>query len=205
MRSGIRRRMRRTRWRSSGASNSDARESLRDGGLEFHRHYAGSTACVPSRATLFTGQYPSLHGVSQTDGIAKKNTDPGDGLVGPELGADVGRLVPCRWLPDALSRASGTCRTPTSSCPARTTRSWPPTTTATRSSRRSTSYRKADRLDPFGFSGWIGREPHGAAKCDCGAVRDGVFAEQVVELFGELARRAPGWSVARGRVVRESA
>ncbi len=50
------------------------------------------------------------------------------------------------------------------------------------------AYRKADRLDPFGFSGWIGREPHGAAKSDCGTVRDGVFAEQVVELFGELAR-----------------
>ena len=30
------------------------------------------------------------------------------------------------------------------------------------------AYRKADRLDPFGFSGWIGREPHGAAKSDCG-------------------------------------
>ena len=51
-------------------------------------------------------------------------------------------------------------------------------------------YRKADRLDPFGFSGWIGREPHGAAKADCGTVRDGVFAEQVVELFGDLAQAA---------------
>ena len=49
------------------------------------------------------------------------------------------------------------------------------------------AYRGADRLDPFGFSGWIGREPHGAAKSDCGTVRDGVFAEQVVELFDELA------------------
>ena len=53
-----------------------ARESIRDGALEFHRHYAGSTACVPSRATLFTGQYPSLHGVSQTDGTSKKVDDP---------------------------------------------------------------------------------------------------------------------------------
>ena len=53
-----------------------ARESLREGGLELHRHYAGSTACTPSRATMFTGQYPSLHGVSQTDGLAKRYTDP---------------------------------------------------------------------------------------------------------------------------------
>ena len=49
------------------------------------------------------------------------------------------------------------------------------------------AYRRADRLDPFGFSGWIGREPHGASRSDSGAVRDGVFAEQVVELFDELA------------------
>ncbi len=50
--------------RSFRTSQLTARESIRDRGLEFHRHYAGSTACVPSRATLFTGQYPSLHGVS---------------------------------------------------------------------------------------------------------------------------------------------
>ena len=65
-----------------------ARERLRDGGLELHRHYAGSTACVPSRATLFTGQYPSLHGVSKTDGIAKQNTDPGDGVARPRRDPD---------------------------------------------------------------------------------------------------------------------
>ncbi len=38
-----------------------ARESIRDGASAFHRHYVGSTACVASRATLLTGQYPSLH------------------------------------------------------------------------------------------------------------------------------------------------
>ena len=67
------------------------------------------------------------------------------------------------------------------------------------------AYRKADRLDPFGFSGWIGREPHGAAKSDCGTVRDGVFAEQVVELFGDLAAAVERRAVAGGRVVREPA
>ena len=50
------------------------------------------------------------------------------------------------------------------------------------------AYRKADRLDPFGFSGWIGHEPHGAAKADCGTVRDGVFAKQVVDLLAQLAK-----------------
>src|SRR5664279_6604408 len=70
--------------RSFRASQLTARESIRSRGLEFHRHYAGSTACVPSRATLFTGQYPSLHGVSQTSGIAKQSTDPAMGWLDPD-------------------------------------------------------------------------------------------------------------------------
>ncbi len=60
-----------------------ARQSIREGGLEFHRHYAGSTACLPSRTTLFTGQYPSLHGGTNTDGMAKKANDPAMGWLDP--------------------------------------------------------------------------------------------------------------------------
>jgi len=44
--------------------------ALRATGVEFQRHYASSVACTPGRATLYTGQYPSLHGVSQTTGAA---------------------------------------------------------------------------------------------------------------------------------------
>ena len=56
---------------ASGEPSSRRARALQDRGLTLHRHYAGSTACSPSRATLFTGQYPSLHGVNATDGIAK--------------------------------------------------------------------------------------------------------------------------------------
>ncbi|MCB0937234.1 MAG: sulfatase-like hydrolase/transferase, partial [Mycobacterium sp.] len=44
-------------------------------GVSFTRHYTGSLACVPSRPTIFTGQYPDLHGVTQTDGIGKAYDD----------------------------------------------------------------------------------------------------------------------------------
>ena len=42
-----------------------------DHGVSFQRHYTGATACVPSRPTLLTGQYPDVHGVTQTNGLGK--------------------------------------------------------------------------------------------------------------------------------------
>ena len=179
-----------------------ARESLRAGGVEFHRHYAGSTACLPSRTTLFTGQYPSLHGASQTDGLAKKNTDPAMSWLDPSSVPTLGDWFRAggyhthyrgKWhishadlfIPgthDGLMASDDEGKVIADAVEA---------------------YRKADRLDPFGFSGWIGREPHGAAKSDCGAVRDGVFAEQVVELFAELAAARARGPVAGCRLVRQ--
>jgi arylsulfatase A-like enzyme len=166
-----------------------ARERLRDGGLEFHRHYAGSTACVPSRATLFTGQYPSLHGVSQTDGLANQATDPAMAWLDPDEVPTLGDWFRAggyqahyrgKWH---VSHASlmipggheGLMASDDDGRPI---------------AKAVEAYRRADRLDSFGFSGWIGREPHGAAKADSGTVRDGVFAKQVVDLFADLARAA---------------
>jgi arylsulfatase A-like enzyme len=171
-----------------------ARASLRSAGLEFHRHYAGSTACLPSRATLFTGQYPSLHGSSQTDGLAKKVNDPDMHWLDPDSVPTLGDwfrsggyqthyrgkwhishadlLVPGSHQSLMASDGDGNLI-----------------------ADNTEAYRRADRLDPYGFSGWIGREPHGAARADAGVVRDGIFATQVVELFDELAasRRDGPW------------
>lgn len=38
-----------------------AQNFLRNNGAEFKNHYAASTACSPGRASIYTGQYPSLH------------------------------------------------------------------------------------------------------------------------------------------------
>jgi arylsulfatase A-like enzyme len=168
------------------AAHLTARESLRAHGLEFHRHYAGSTACTPSRATLFTGHYPSLHGVSSTDGAAKQNTDPAMGWLDPDSVPTLGDWFRSggyrthyrgKWH---VSHADLVIPGTHDGLMASDDRGNP-------IAEAVAAYRKADRLDPFGFSGWIGREPHGAAKSDCGTIRDGVFAEQVVDLFGELA------------------
>ena len=170
-------------------SQLPARERIRAGGAELHRHYAGSMACAPSRATVFTGQYPSLHGVSQTDGLAKGPGDPGMRWLDPEAVPTLGDwfraggyqthyrgkwhishanlLVP--GTEEGLAASDDDGRVIQEGVDA---------------------YRRADQLGPFGFAGWIGREPHGAAKADCGTVRDGVFAEQVVELFADLAEAA---------------
>lgn len=50
---------------------------LRRHSVRLARHHIASSACVPSRATLITGQYPSRHLVTQTAGMFKQDYDPG--------------------------------------------------------------------------------------------------------------------------------
>lgn len=176
------------RWRRDALP---ARERLRARSVELHRHYTASTACIPSRASLFTGQYPSLHGVTQTDGLTKAATDPAmhwldpDGV--PTLGdwfraagyrtfykgkwhishADL--ITPGRHEGLKTNDADGNV--------------FPEAVDA---------YLRADRLDPFGFSGWIGREPHGADPADTGLARDELYADQVTQLFDDLRADADG-------------
>jgi arylsulfatase A-like enzyme len=50
---------------------------LRRHAVRLARHQIAAAACVPSRASLFTGQYPSRHLVTQTAGTFKQMDDPG--------------------------------------------------------------------------------------------------------------------------------
>ncbi|WP_299490574.1 sulfatase-like hydrolase/transferase [uncultured Shewanella sp.] len=45
---------------------------LRQNAVVFNQHRIASSACVASRATIFTGQYGTVTGVTQTDGIFKE-------------------------------------------------------------------------------------------------------------------------------------
>src|ERR1700753_4095239 len=58
-------------------------ERLRQDGVSFRHHYPMASACAPSRASLLTGQYPSLHGVAQTDGLAKEADGPDVSWLAP--------------------------------------------------------------------------------------------------------------------------
>ncbi len=160
-------------------------------GVSFDRHYTGSLACVPSRPTLFTGQYPDVHGVTQTDGLGKTATDsrlrwlrPGEV---PTLGnwfraggydthydgkwhVSHADLVGDDGEPRATNDEHGVV-----------------------DADAVTAYLDADPLAPFGFSGWVGPEPHGAPLANAGVRRDQLIADRVVAwLHDRYARRRAG-------------
>ena len=163
-----------------------------ENGVSFTRHYTGSLACVPSRPTMFTGQYPDLHGVTQTDGIGKSYDDtrmrwlrPGEV---PTLGnwfraAGYDTHYDGKWH---ISHADLT----------------DPDTGAILATNDDDGvvdpaavrrYLDADPLAPYGFSGWVGPEPHGALLANAGIRRDPLIADRVVGwLHDRYARRRAG-------------
>jgi arylsulfatase A-like enzyme len=163
-----------------------ARRRLGQRGVELHRHYVGSTACVPSRATLFTGQYPSVHGVRSTDGLAKSPQDPEMNWLDPNGVPTLGD-----WFRAAGYQTHYRGKWHVSHADLETPGTNDAFLTNTRDSEvipdAVAAYEAADRLDPFGFSGWVGPEPHGPLPANTGVARDGVFAEQVTDLFAHLA------------------
>jgi arylsulfatase A-like enzyme len=163
-----------------------------ENGVSFTRHYTGSLACVPSRPTIFTGQYPDLHGVTQTDGIGKVFNDSRmrwlrRGEV-PTLGhwftaAGYDTHYDGKWHishADLDDPATGGVLATNDDDgvvdPVAVQR-----------------YLDADPLADFGFSGWVGPEPHGALLANAGVRRDPLIADRVVAwLEDRYARRRAG-------------
>ena len=171
-----------------------AEQALRHDGLEFTNHYVMSAACVPSRASIFTGQYPSLHGVSQTTGAAKVSFENDTFWLDPNTVPTMGDYFRAggydtyykgKWhISEVEIMIPGTH----DSLLSFNDRGIP-------IPRVEQEYLRADRLNPFGFSGWIGPEPHGSnplnsASSAAGAVgRDKGFADQTVDTLRQLGRR----------------
>lgn len=176
------------RWRRDTLAG---RAWFDDNAVNFARHYTGSLACVPSRPTIFTGQYPDVHGVTQTDGLGKM--------------ADDSRL---RWLPQGevptlgnWFRAAG--------YDTHYDGKWHISHADLHDDagkRISTNnnagevdedavaqYLAADPLGAYGFSGWVGPEPHGGDLADSGTRRDPLVAARVIAwLDDRYARRRVG-------------
>ncbi len=145
-----------------------------------------STACSPSRATLYTGQYPSLHGVTQTSGAAKTAFDPDMFWLDPDSVPTMGDYFRTagyrtywkgKWhASDADIIIPGT------------NNAFPSyTSTGVPNIESVQLYLNANRLNNFGFYGWVGPEPHGSAARNSGSSaaigvsgRDVVYANETV-------------------------
>jgi arylsulfatase A-like enzyme/putative intracellular protease/amidase len=162
-----------------------------DNAINFNRHYTGSLACVPSRPTIFTGHYPDVHGVTQTDGLGKM--------------ADDSRL---RWLPEGEVPTLGNWFR-TAGYDTHYDGKWHISHADLHDAQgdRVTAnddegnvdaaaveqYRVANPLDTFGFDGWVGPEPHGGQLADSGVRRDPLIAARVTAwLEDRYARRTAG-------------
>lgn len=170
-----------------------AQNILAENGFTFKKHYTGSTACCPSRATIYTGQYPSLHGVTQTDGAAKGAYDPDIFWLDPNTVPTMGDYFRAagyqtywkgKWHASAAdilipgTKTAYLTYNPDNGVPI---------------PAEEERYLRADVLNAFGFSGWVGPEPHGANPRNSGSSaangvsgRDVVYAEQTVALIREL-------------------
>ncbi|WP_051388554.1 sulfatase-like hydrolase/transferase [Hyphomicrobium nitrativorans] len=174
------------------ATHLPAQSELARRGVSFERHYTASVACVPSRTSLCTGHYPSLHGAANTDGAAKAANDPGMGWLLPGSVPTIGHYLRAggyrtfwkgKWrVTDADLKVPGTQRSVASY-----------DDTGFADPAKVETYLRANTLDPFGFEGWVGPEPFGADPLKMGSAlpegrqgRDAAISDQVVRLISEL-------------------
>jgi arylsulfatase A-like enzyme len=162
-------------------------ESLRREGISFIRHYVASTACTPSRACLLTGHYPSLHGVTQTDGLAKSAESKDIFWLAPDKVPTMGD-----WFRAGGYRAfyKGKWHASHSTLEAKDGKG--PLVSVkddgTVDEENIAAYLDADLLDAYGFSEWVGPDPHGKGAHNTGTVRDHFTADETIALLQRLDR-----------------
>ena len=178
--------------------NLKAQNWLRSNALEFTNHHIMSAACQPSRASIYTGQYPTLHGVSQTSGSAKSAVEEDlywlqPGTV-PTLGNYFRTAGYDTYWKGKWHISDGDIYQPGSYNPLPSYNQ-----NGLRDPYLETIYEEAGMLEQYGFTGWIGPEPHGSNPLNSGSSapggrgRDEVFAQWGIEKLLQLRNSDKPW------------
>lgn len=166
---------------ASYMKNLPAHNYLASHGYTSEHHYTASAACSPSRASIFTGQYPEVHQVKETYGGAKDyndprmvwlrpNTVPTMGQYFKELGYDTVYIG--KWhisFEDIVDDDGVTLPTVQLD--------------GTPDQINVEYYKREQRLHKFGFNEWIGPDPHGTSQRNAGWLRDPDYVRQVTNWF----------------------
>ena len=160
-------------------------ERLRQNGVSFKHHYPMATACAPSRASLLTGQYPSLHGVTQTDGLAKNAESDDMYWLAPDTVPTLGD-----WFRAGGYRTyfKGKWHASHAHLDANDGDGYLLSINDDGEplAENIAEYLRADLLDDYGFSEWVGPEPHGLGKHNMGTVKDPFTAAETIDLLRRL-------------------
>jgi arylsulfatase A-like enzyme len=144
-----------------------------------------ATACAPSRASLLTGQYPSLHGVTQTDGLSKSASGDEVSWLAPDSVPTLGD-----WFRTAGYRTyfKGKWHASHAHLDADDGEGYLLTIDDDGRPQQENigRYLEADLLDDYGFSEWVGPEPHGMGKHNTGTVKDRFTADETIDLLERL-------------------
>ncbi len=182
-------------WR---LANLPAQNFIRKNGFEFTEHHVMSVACQPSRASIYTGQYPSLHGISQTSGAAKSAIEQDlywlDPTSVPTLGnwfraAGYDTYWKGKWHISNADLYQPTTYNPLPSY----------NDLGGRDRHLEDIYLESERLEQYGFTGFIGPEPHGSNPLNSGSSgpagrgRDEVYADLGVEQLRRLRTSDNPW------------
>lgn len=124
-------------------------QRLRKGAVVLRNHSIASSACIPSRAAIYTGQYGTRTGVTQTDGVFKSGESPAFPWLKPDGIPTLGT-----WMREAGYTTHYFGKWHVSNPPNHS-------------------------LDRYGFDDWETSypEPHGPLPNDLGVYRDVGFAD----------------------------
>lgn len=166
-------------------AHSAVLQEMREVGVELTRHHCAATACAPSRASLYTGHYPSLHGVATTSGMGKSSYDENMFWLEPNTVPTMGNYFREAGY-NTLYRGKWHINHADIDIPGQQTSVDTNSDTGEPYPERIALYKNANRLNNYGFDGWIGPEPHGTARSNCATVRDPGYAAQVCRAIDEL-------------------